>query len=338
MTRDGDVLVLDGTDMRLSAAVVSEQAFSTHASVQLDVHFEIGPGRTIVESCVGIGASVEEAIANAELSFASNALHVLLAAFAGGETDQVTVEEWECGGVPFRVVLGHMTGRGAPPKGGSPTSWFATVEAAMRAAALSPRTHWLRVYCARTGGPQQITEVLLDNEEWPSLAAELAALPWPATDGFYSVRIFMVLDPGFDTTRAIAAMHRLRDRPDDEIVHALVTEGAHPSHAEQLVDFLPIAFGRPVLERIGVRVPDVAVLVAPEGERTFRLEDDPVFADAVALAREAYRTGSIPGEVFRSLAMRGAELSAVNQALAAGARAEDLVLSPPRFTARAAVS
>src|SRR5262245_41571703 len=103
-TRDGDALVLAGTDMRLSAAIVSENTLPSHASVQRDVRFEVGPGRTIVESCAGVGASIPEAVENAQRSFVANALHVLLAAFARASLDQVTEERWESGGRSFRAI------------------------------------------------------------------------------------------------------------------------------------------------------------------------------------------------------------------------------------------
>jgi hypothetical protein len=331
-TRDGDALVFAGTDMRLSAAIVSEQTFSTHASVQLDVRFEIGPGRTIIESCAGIGESIPDAVENAKRSFVANAFHVLVAAFARASKGQVNEERWESGGHTFRAILGNMTGRGEAPQTAAPTRWIEDVEAMVRAAKLTPRTHWLRVYCARSAGDDHVTEVLLDNEPWPELAARVAAFAWPKTDGFYSVRIFVVLDGGFDTSRAVAALHRLADRPDEEIVRALVAEGASPAHAEKLVDFVPIAFGRPVLKRLGVRAEGEGVIVVGGAERTFRLTDDPVFADALALANEAYTRGAIAPDVFKSVVMRGAELRAVNEALSAGSHAKDLVLSAPRFS------
>jgi hypothetical protein len=262
----------------------------------------------------------------------ANALHVLLAAFAGVARDQVTEERWESGGHSLRAIIGGVTGRGQPPAGGSPTGWFPLVEAAVRAAALPKRTHWLRVYCARSAGSDHVTEVLLDGHEWRELAARLAAFAWPPADSFYSVRVFLVLDGGFDTSRAVAALHRLADRPDAEIVRALVAQGADAALAEKLVDFVPIAFGRPVLERLGVRASEEGVLVVGGVERRFRLMADPVFADAVALAREAYTRGSMPGDVFRAVVMRGAELRAVNEALTAGAKAQDLSLSAPCFS------
>ena len=334
-TREGDVLVLARSGVRVSAAIVSEQSFATHASVQLDVRVAIGPGRTLVESCAGIGNAIPAAIKNAKRSFVANALHVLLGAFGNVSGDQVTVEEWESGGNSFRAVVGNMTGRGEPPEGGPPTAWFAQVKAAVRNASLLPRTHWLRVYVARTAGPDHVTEVLLDNEPWPDLAARIAAFPWPETSGFYSVRTFLVLDGGFDTSRAVAVMHRLAERPDEEVVRTLVSLGADPLHAEKLVDFLPIAFGRQVLGRLGVHASDEGVLVTGGAERTFRLMDDPVFADASTLAAEAYVRGSMNPEIFKSLVMRGAELRAVNQALHGGSDAKNLLLSPPRFSSSA---
>lgn len=336
--REGYALVLAGTDMRLSAVVVSEKALPSRVTVKLDVRFEIGPGRVVVESCAGAGESMDAAVDEAIGSFVAGSLRVLLAAFARAPGEEVTEQSWASGGHSFRAVLGNVTGRGASPQGGSPTGWLAEVEAAVREAPLTRRTHWLRVHCARTAGAEQVTEVQLDNADWPELAARLSRWPWPEPAGFYSVDIFLVLDAGFDTSRAVAALYRLRDRPDPEIARALVAQGATAAHAEKLVDFVPIAFGRPVLERLGVRASEEAVLVEGRVERTFRLLDDPLFADAVALARDAYAHRSMPGDMFQSIAMRGAELAAVSEALKSGANMKSLALSSPRFTTSSAMS
>jgi hypothetical protein len=337
--RDGDALVIAGTDMRLSGALVSEQTSSGRVNVQLDVRFQIGPGRVLVESCAGVGDSVDAAFQDAIQSFADNALHVLLAAFARVGEDKVRKLRWNSGASVFRALLGDVTVRGAPPDAGVPIGWLSEeVEAAVREASLLRRTHWLRVYCARTAPGQLVSEVVLDNEPWPELATRLSAWPWPPGTGSYSVRVFLVLDAGFDTSRAVAALYRLRDRPDLEIVRALVAQGATAAHAEKLVDFVPIAFGRPVLERMGVRASDRGVFVEGNIERSFRLLDDPLFADASALARDAYARGTVPSDLFQAIAMRGAELAAVSEALASGASTRNLTLSPPRFTNSAAMS
>jgi hypothetical protein len=327
---EGSFVVLSPSGMTMSGAIFS-QLNDRWATAQLDVRFDIGPGRTILESCGGFGATLEDAIANAQEGFLRNAFHVLLAAFCGASEDQVNEERWELQGGTARAFIGSATGRGKQPEGGMPVGWFPLVEAAVREAKLGVRTHWLRVYCARTPDGNHTTEVLLDNEHWPELEARIVTFAWPLAAEFYSVRVFLVLDRGFDTSRAVAVMHRMHDRPDEEIVDALVSLGAEKRHAIALVDFLPIAFGRPVLAKLGVRVSETGEIHEGEATRTLRLLDDPVFADAAALANAAYEHGTMPADVFRALALRGAELGAVNQALSKGSKAEDLLLSPPMF-------
>lgn len=320
------------TGMTASAAVASEQVYESHATVQLDVRFDLGPGRALLESCAGIGADLPAALADAQQSFLRNSFHVLLGAFCGVLGDQVTEERWALQGGEARVVLGNLTGRGAPPGGRLPHAWFHLVEAALREAPLSVRTHWLRVYCARTPSGDHTTEVLLDNQPWPHLAERLAAWEWPVGEEFYSARLFLVLDRGFDTARAVPVIGRLHDRPDEEIIDALVALGAPRRQAVVLCDFLPCAFGRPVLAKMGIAASEEAEV--HEGDappRTVRLRDDPVFADALALAEEAYQHGTIAPELFRALVMRSAELQAVHQGLEQGARPEDLTLSAPTF-------
>jgi hypothetical protein len=320
------------TGMAVSAAVVSEQSYETHATVQLDVRFDIGPGRTVVESCGGIGADLPAALADAQQSFLRGSFHVLAGAFCGAASDQVTEERWELRGGAARVVIGNLTGRGTPPAGGLPHAWFSLVEAALREAPLSVRTHWLRVYCARSPDGDHTTEVLLDNEAWPLLAERLAAWPWPGGEEFYSARVFLVVDRGFDTARAVPVIAQLSERPDEEIIDALVALGAPRPQAIALCDFLPCAFGRPVLAKMGISASEEAEL--HEGDappRTVRLRDDAVFADALALAEEAYAHGTIAPDLYRALVLRSAELQAVHQALQGGAQPADLTLSMPIF-------
>ncbi len=344
-------LVLAGTDMRLSAAIgaLSREPSRGPAAAapgaagfraRVDARFQIGSGRVVLEACTGEGDTEDAAVAAAVGLFVDGPLPVLLSALlpAGRRplAAPVEPEPWSSGSTTFRAFCRGIGG-------GAPAALRAELRAAVASASLSVRTHWVSVRGLRSAS--DALEVYLDGAPWPAGLARLSRLARPSgasqDDGSEVERadgLFVLLDAGFDTSRAVAALHRLRDRPDPEIARALVAQGASAALAEKLVDFVPLAFGRPILERMGVRASEHGVLVEGESERTFRLLDDPLFADAVALAREAYAGVTMPGDVFQSIAMRGAELAAVSDALASGASTRNLALSPPRFTTAASMS
>jgi hypothetical protein len=115
----------------------------------------------------------------------------------------------------------------------------------------------------------------------------------------------------------VAAFMAGDSAPSDEVVVAdLERGGVEPWLARRLNLFLPLAFGRRVLD--GVAVSDTFV----DERGSHRLSDDPVYpwlAERAAMADRA--------EIER-IGLRSSELSAVNQALHAGSRLEDLVLGP----------
>jgi hypothetical protein len=89
--------------------------------------------------------------------------------------------------------------------------------------------------------------------------------------------------------------------------------------AERIVAFLPIAYGRRLLDGL-VELPATFLV----GGREHRLTDDPIYAAADHLAR----TEATKADVG-AIGMRSAEVSVFNQALNAGSNPADLLLSPP---------
>lgn len=117
----------------------------------------------------------------------------------------------------------------------------------------------------------------------------------------------MPYDAAVEVGIAVALAHP--QASDRDLVEALLATGVEPGLAERLALWLPLAFGRVLLD--GVTIP-----ASP-------LDEDPVFVAASRRARRANRA-----EVER-LGLRSAEVLAVNAALCDGAQLNDLVLSPP---------
>ncbi|HZO89803.1 MAG TPA: DUF6348 family protein [Chthonomonadaceae bacterium] len=179
---------------RANASIVRELRQQAAISVQLDVRFEIAPGRTIIESFSGVGETREKAVSDAFDNFALNSFHVLLAAFLDPNDDHVSEEEWIIGGEKRRVTLGNIGVRGKPPVSGEQLGgWFEPFEQKIKEKSLGPETYWMRLYYGQRQGKTMACEVLLDNTVWEEMQTAIAALDWPPGEEFYSVRLFLVI-------------------------------------------------------------------------------------------------------------------------------------------------
>jgi hypothetical protein len=119
--------------------------------------------------------------------------------------------------------------------------------------------------------------------------------------------------------RLLAAVRVFGERPadTDALVDALIAAGFGNLESEMLAVFLPLAFGRVALERVG-RIDFVETVSA----RTRRgqwvnipLHDVPTYVAALALARESYRTRILAEGQFAAVAGWSAEVNVVSDAL-----------------------
>jgi hypothetical protein len=119
----------------------------------------------------------------------------------------------------------------------------------------------------------------------------------------------------------VAAFMAGDSAPSDEVVVAdLERGGIEPWLARRLNVLLPIAFGRRLLD--GIEVSDTFV----DELGSHRLADDPVYP---WLAERAMQASQAEAE---RIGLRSAEVNAVNQALHAGSRPENLSLGPVALT------
>ena len=97
--------------------------------------------------------------------------------------------------------------------------------------------------------------------------------------------------------------------------------------AAEIVEFLPLALARAMLGGMGVHFEDHYVRQTAGGRVIGRkpLADEPVFREGLAVAGEL----SAGGEAFVAVAGFSAEYQAINKALNAGSRPEDLRCAPP---------
>jgi hypothetical protein len=114
----------------------------------------------------------------------------------------------------------------------------------------------------------------------------------------------------------------------DGLLRALRAAGFTEAAAAEIVEFMPLAFARVLLEDVGVPLPEHYVRRVPGSheERKHRLADEPIYREAAAAAWEVLQTDEA---AFVAVAARSSELQALNRALHAGARLDDFLLSPP---------
>ena len=195
---DGEFVRFAGRPERLQGVVYVPPGVAAgpqHWLLQFDVSLELADGRTLVESCAGLGASEREAANDALVSFAHGSMHALIGAFFA-PCQHVTSVQWNIGGRAWNVTLSNLSYRGAVPTDEAAVErCLETFERGLQRANLSPQAHWVRLFYVRTDEGVMTCEVLFDNEPWPAVQNGVAGFPWPATETFYSLRRFLVLRP-----------------------------------------------------------------------------------------------------------------------------------------------
>ena len=126
----------------------------------------------------------------------------------------------------------------------------------------------------------------------------------------------------------VRLMHAVADRPDLEelgLVEMLVDSGVDRASANRLIVFAPIAFGRLVLDELGVRGNEMYRRRLGDGRIVGPFPLLEVTEFRVAAEHRDHLRGA---RGFRELAAWSAEVDAVNNALHAAADIEGLVMEP----------
>ncbi len=297
-------------------------------STQVDIRFSPWPGCAICESFSGIADTREERIRQSLQVFSDNTLHVLLKRFFGLDCGEQTNElKITNHGVPRTITDGNMACRGAGAVEMS-TDWIEAFHRLLATEPLLEGTHWVRLYYAQMDRRPTMLELLLDNEQWTSGLAAARSLPLPLADGFFSIRIFLVIQGGVDVGQAIGLMARHSEADDALIESLLVEAGQSLIDARRMALLLPIAFGKPLLESLGVAVSTVCIVGNGVSRTSIDLESSDIFQESCAFARKAMREGTLSRQEFFAIAGRDANLSAVNEALNKGSNPVDLRLAP----------
>ena len=111
---------------------------------------------------------------------------------------------------------------------------------------------------------------------------------------------------------------------------AIVRSGVPPSVAADVIAFMPLAFGRVLLDGMGIEFSSeyATPASAAEGRTVGSLVEHPMYAGAHMMA-SGMLARQADGDALVSTALWSSEFSAVNQALHAGSSTSDLVAGPP---------
>ena len=120
-------------------------------------------------------------------------------------------------------------------------------------------------------------------------------------------------------------------RPDD-LRAELSAIGLPVALAAEVVEFLPIAVARALLDGMGVRFSDHYVRQTAQGRiiGQKRLDDEPVYREGLAMADEIGRMGD---DALMAVVKYSPEYQAISKALNSGSRSHDLTCSPPTMLA-----
>jgi hypothetical protein len=132
--------------------------------------------------------------------------------------------------------------------------------------------------------------------------------------------------------RTVVALRSSPHSSDAEVHSMLVADGMDSAIAARLVEFLPMAYSRLLLDSLGARFSGAFQRRLPNGESTEKrfLSSEPMWNAVVGFSRNEAERGVSRAELI-AVAKRSAEFAAANQLLNAGAKLEDLVFTPVVF-------
>jgi hypothetical protein len=116
----------------------------------------------------------------------------------------------------------------------------------------------------------------------------------------------------------------------DNLTNALDNSEIPHSLTDSLLEFMPLAFGRVLLDGMGIEFSNFYVRFDAEtGRKQKKLFiDNSVYQELFEVASYIV-TNKMAGEAFTAVALRSSEVMSVNDLLKKGSNPKDLVLSPP---------
>lgn len=283
-------------------------------TVQLDVVLYYGI-KPIVESFSGWGNDEMSMVQDAVQVFTISTFHTMLSVFFNDEFDnQVEKEIWQINQREFEMTIGHFISRGEVPETLG-TVWFDEYQKEVQKLPLSDGVHWLRLYYGQADNQAIAYETLLDNEHCQEIMPLVEGFSWQASEGFYSMRVFLVAKRGIDFGR-MAYLIAYADE-QYQAIEPLQKLELSQLEAEKAVVFIPEAFSMVLMKQIGVQgdFPTKAQAVN-DADQTIELDlsQEPIFQQALQLAQSLWEQGY--QESVQRLAFIGAGMKILDGFLA----------------------
>jgi hypothetical protein len=129
--------------------------------------------------------------------------------------------------------------------------------------------------------------------------------------------------------KTVELLRRSASSTDDEVRGILVTDGVETTTAARLIEFLPMAYCRLLLEPSGVRLSSNFRRRLEDGQLSEErpLTSQPVWNAVLEYARNDVVRGVSPEDLL-AVAGRSAEFDAANQLLKNGSQLKNIVLTP----------
>jgi hypothetical protein len=131
---------------------------------------------------------------------------------------------------------------------------------------------------------------------------------------------------------ALPVFEKHKNSEDDVVEQALKSAGIPSQTAVRLVEFMPLAFGRVFMDGMGITFEENYIRLnrKTKQEKRGKLADEKFYTESLSFARQIVGQQTY-SKAFQAVALRSAEVNAVNNALNNGSKPENLVLSSPVF-------
>ena len=188
----GNWICVDGGRLFTRAAHFDHCQHPKNLVLQADFVTVTQEGQHIIVAFAGIGEDLDSAVADACKSFQDVSFHALFVSLLDRSCGHVEREVWSIDDRIRNITLGWLRWRGELPIDLWPPI-FKGVQKYMESQPLSSGLHWLSLFYFHLPSQEPTIEVLLDNETSEALQKQMATLPWPQTEAFYSTRLFAVI-------------------------------------------------------------------------------------------------------------------------------------------------
>ena len=189
---------VEGLFPGIVAQAFEMEDFGESVVIQVDITL-LFPNDSFVESFVAQAATAEDAIAQAFEQFEATVLHTFIMAFwakAKKVENGVGTDVWDINGHKWEAIISNYGYRGFEDFESiipDIDTMYDAIKGVIEAYPLTKDIYAIRSVYTNGTNNQQITEGLINNEEFPELQKAVSELQWSRSEKFYSVRNLILL-------------------------------------------------------------------------------------------------------------------------------------------------